>query len=122
MLSLSPKASAALTRRCLQHTLKEAGGFPQNNLSDQIDHAIPTLPSYIQRNLDIVREIGNFAAHPLKDTNSGAIIEVEQGEAEWNLEVVEQLFDHYYVQPELSKNRKAVVNINLEAAGKKIIT
>ncbi len=55
---------------------------------------MPTLPGYIQKNLDIVREIGNFTAHPLKDTNSGEIIEVEYGEAEWNLEVIEQLFDH----------------------------
>jgi hypothetical protein len=33
--------------------------------------------------LDAIRTIGNFAAHPIKSTSSGEIVDVEPGEAEW---------------------------------------
>src|SRR5208282_6535945 len=42
-----------------------------------------TLPSYLADNIDGIRNIGNFAAHPLKSTASGEIVEVEPGEAEY---------------------------------------
>ncbi len=66
----------------------------------------------------VIREIGNFAAHPTKNTNTGEIVEVEVGEAEWLLETLEGLFDHYFVLPELNKKRIADLNVKLEAAGK----
>lgn len=34
VLRLSPKASAALSRRCLQTVQREAGGFQQRDLSE----------------------------------------------------------------------------------------
>lgn len=89
VLSLSPKASAALSRRCLQAVLREAGDAHQYNLSDQIDAVMPTLPSYIGESIDAIRKIGNFAAHPMKDKASGQIVEVEPGEAEWTLDVLD---------------------------------
>ena len=49
----------------------------------------------------------------------GEIIEVEPGEAEWNLDVLEELFDHYYVKSAVSAARRAALNANLQAAGKK---
>ena len=65
-----------------------------------------------------MRNIGNFATHPLKNTNSGEIIDVEPEEAEWNLEVLESLFDFYYVQPAISEARKTKLNEKLATAGK----
>ena len=116
----SPKASAALTRRCLQHVLREAGGFDRKDLFDQIQQAMDsnTLPSDIVKNLDAVRVIGNFAAHSMKSTNSGEILDVEPGEAEWNLEVVEQLFDFYFVRPAENQKRIDALNAKLKEAGK----
>ena len=80
--SLSKKASAALARRCLQNILHEQG-IKKHNLSQEIDEAMKTLPSHLSEAIDAIRNIGNFAAHPIKSTNSGNIIDVEKGETEW---------------------------------------
>jgi uncharacterized protein DUF4145 len=79
------------------------------------------LPSSVAANLDAVRHIGNFAAHPTKSVNTGEIIDVEEGEAEWNLDVVEALMDIYYVQPVRAADRMAALNTKLAEAGKKPI-
>jgi hypothetical protein len=118
IVHLSPKASAALSRRCLQAILLEAGGVPPQDLSKQIDAVLPKLPPDIAESIDAVRNIGNFAAHPTKDKNSGQIIAVEPGEAEWNLDVLDMLFDFYYVRPQVSKQRRDTLNARLAAAGK----
>lgn len=77
-----------------------------------------TLPSHIVEGLHAVRNIGNFAVHPMKSTSSGTILDVEPGEAEWNLDVIESLFDFYFVQPALAAKRKAELNRKLKDAGK----
>lgn len=119
VLADSPQASAALSRRCLQHLLHERGVSTSDNLSTAIDHALAShLPSHIAENLDAVRNIGNFAAHPQKNVNSGAILPVEDHEAEWNLDVLEMLFDFYYAQPAKSAARRATLNEKLKEAGK----
>jgi hypothetical protein len=118
-LNISPKASAALSRRCLQAVLRNAAKAMQHNLVDQIKHVRPSLPSYISDNVDAIRNIGNFAAHPIKDTASNQIVDVEPGEAEWNLDVLDMLFDFYYVQPAIARKRRDDLNTKLKAAGKK---
>jgi len=54
-----------------------------------------------------IRIIGNFAAHPEKTVNTGAIVDVEPGEAEWTLDVLESLFDFNFVRPAQLAARKA---------------
>jgi hypothetical protein len=119
----SPKASAALSRRCLQNVLREAAGVTHSDLSKEIQEviSISKLPSHLSESLDAVRHIGNFAAHPIKSQQTGAVLPVEPGEAEWTLDVLEGLFDFYYVQPEVMKRRKAALNLKLSEAGKKTI-
>lgn len=117
VLAYSPKASAALSRRCLQALLR-ARGFNQKDLAEQIDAAIPNLPSDTGSALDQVRVIGNFAVHPIKSKSTGEIILVKPGEAEWNLEVLETLFEHYYERPARLAARKAALNQKLSEAGK----
>lgn len=116
----SPKASAALSRRCLQNLLKEKAGTIKKNLVDQIQEVINSkqLPSYLLEALDAVRNIGNFAAHPIKSKSTGEIVEVEPGEAEWNLDTLEGLFDFYFVQPEILRKKKVKLNQKLKDAGK----
>jgi hypothetical protein len=67
------------------------------DLSKEIQEVLDSrkLPTEIGENLDAVRNIGNFAAHPLKSTSTGEILDVEPDEAEWNLEVLDQLIDFY---------------------------
>ncbi len=88
---LSAMGSAAITRRILQTVLRDKGGYNKQNLSDQIDDFCADLknPSQLKDNLHHLREIGNFATHAQKSTNSGAVIPVESGEAEWALEVLD---------------------------------
>lgn len=100
ILSLSPKASAALARRALQHILRDAGKFNGKTLYDEIEMAQSdkTIPDGLREQLHAVREIGNWAAHP--ELHDGSIIaDVEPDEAEWTLDVVESLVDHYFVAP-----------------------
>jgi len=120
VLSDSPKASAALGRRCLQNLLRERNVSSNDNLSRAIDDALASgLPSHIAENLDSIRNVGNFAAHPQKSVHSGEILDVEPNEAEWNLDVLDMLFDFYYVQPARSAARRAALNEKLAEAGKK---
>lgn len=97
VLSLSPKASAALSRRILQHLIREEAHIKKANLSLEIDELIKTagLPSQVNEAVDSIRVIGNFAAHPIKYEHTGEIVEVEPGEAEWTLDVLDMLFDFY---------------------------
>lgn len=119
VFSDSPKASAALSRRCLQGVLRDKG-FKHHDLVKAIQAAIDSkqLPTSVSENLDAVRNIGNFAAHPLKDTVAGSLEAVEPHEAEWNLDVLEELFDFFYVQPERSKQKRAALDAKLVAMGK----
>ncbi len=120
VLSNSPKASAALSRRCLQAVLKDKVPTKSKDLFDQIEEVISlnSVPSHIADDLHAVRNIGNIAAHSMKSQHSGEILEVEPGEAEWNLDVLESLFDFYFVQPAVSAKRKADLNKKLKEAGK----
>jgi hypothetical protein len=116
----SLKASAALSRRCLQNLLREKGKVKPGNLANEIQQIIDSnqLPSHLEESIDAIRNIGNFAAHPSKSESTGVVIPVEIGEAEWNLEVLEMLFDFYFVQPEKTRARKEALNKKLEDMGK----
>lgn len=120
VLSLSPKASAALSRRLLQHTIREKGGITRRDLNAEIDALIESgqLSSDLSEDLDMIRTIGNFAAHPIKSTDSGQVVDVEPGEAEALLDLLDQLFDHYFVRPARRAAQRARLNEKLAAAGK----
>jgi len=121
VLSDSPKASAALSRRCLQNLLREHVKVKKGKLADEIQQVIDSgnLPSHLSDTIDAVRNVGNFAAHPLKSEKSGEILPVEPGEAEWNLEVLEALFDFYFVQPAITQRRRAALDAKLGESGQK---
>lgn len=120
ILADSPKASAALSRRCLQYLLREKAGVKPTDLSKEIDEVLAskTLPSDLADAIDAIRHIGNFAAHPLKSTNTGLILDVEPGEAEWTLDVLEDLFDFYFVRPARIASKRNALNKKLAEAGK----
>lgn len=120
VLLASPKASAALSRRLLQKVLREHFSIKATSLDKEIDAFLgrPDLPSYLSETVDAVRVVGNFAAHPLKDTNTGEIVDVEPGEADWLLEVLDALFDYAFVQPQKLKARRDALNAKLRSLGK----
>ena len=123
-LATSPKASAALSRRCLQNTVRQRTNIVERTLEKEIDAVIGQglVSTGLCEQLHAVRQVGNFAAHPSKDTSTGQIVDVEPGEAEWNLDVLDGLFDELYVAPAKFASRKASLNTKLRAAGKPELT
>lgn len=121
VLPVSRKASAALSRRCLQFILVNAGGAKKRDLADQIDEVLPKLPPSLAENVDAIRHVGNFGTHPMKSKNSGEIVEVEDGEAEWLLDVLEELIDFFYVAPARAAVKRAALNQKLQDMGKPLL-
>jgi hypothetical protein len=117
VLPISPKASAALSRRILQDVLVNAGGAITRNLIDQIVEVMPSLPKILAEQVDAIRVIGNFSAHPKKSIATGEIVDVEPHEAEWNLEVLDLLFQHYYTSPAEIAARRAALQAKIATAG-----
>jgi len=107
----SAKASAALSRRCLQSIIRDpnAGGVTDKNLNREIEQVIQAgnLPTYALKELHYVREVGNAAAHPMQSGATGQVYDVKPNEAESLLDVLETLFDEYYVKPAASAARLA---------------
>lgn len=120
VLPISPKASAAIGRRLLQDILRNELNVKRESLSSEIDDFISRkdIPTYLVEAVDAVRNIGNFAAHPQKDQTTGEAVDVEPGEAEWLLEVLESIFDFAFVQPKRLNQRKGQLNRKLTALGK----
>lgn len=108
---LSPKASATLSRRCLQSILQDQ--FPDKvgkdkPLKKQV-HAIfetELLPTDISNELHGIRSIGNDGAHENINPETNQIIDVEPGEASACLDVIEDLVTFCYVKPYRALQRK----------------
>lgn len=120
ILNISQKASAALSRRMLQNILHDEFNIKKRNLAEEIDEFIklPGVPTHLSGAIDVIRNVGNFGAHPLNDIHSGEIVNVEYGEAEWSLEVLQSLFDFTFVQPKRLAEKKKNLNTKLEQMGK----
>lgn len=119
----SPKAAAALGRRCLQNLLRDTAKVKRGDLNDEIQQVLDSgkLPSALYDSIDAIRNIGNFAAHPTKSKQTGLILDVEPGEAEWTLDVLEELFDFYFVLPDAIQKKKNAFNKKLQEAGKPLM-
>jgi hypothetical protein len=121
----SPKASAALSRRCLQNLLLEKAtvnsgekikpGMLANEIQQVLDSG--KLPSYLAEQIDAIRAFGNFAAHPKKNVNTGEVVPVEPTEADASLDIIEALFDFYFIMPKRSEERRSKTNAKLKEAG-----
>jgi len=116
VLTDSPKTSAALSRRLLQKLLRNKGNVRQGDLFDEIEQVINShqLPQYLVDSIHNIRNTGNFAAHP-RSTPTGEIIDVEPLEAEANLDVLELLFDWYFIQPAMGQRMKNAINQKLSS-------
>ena len=76
------------------------------------------LPAVLLRTIDAVREFGNFSAHQKTNLKTLQIIDVEPGEAELCLEIVEGLFEHYYVRPAIDEEKLKNLNEKMEELGR----
>lgn len=96
IVSLSPKASATLSRRCLQGMIRDFWGIRKDRLKDEIDGLKERIAASTWRAIDAVRSIGNIGAHMEKDID--VIVDVEPSEAELLITLIESLIEDWYVQ------------------------
>lgn len=83
----SPKASATLSRRCLQGMIRDFWGITKSRLVDEIDELQGKIDSTTWKAIDAVRKVGNIGAHMEKDIN--LIVDVDPNEA--NLLIVDRI-------------------------------
>ena len=114
---LSPKASATLSRRCLQGMIRNFWGIQKARLIDEIRALEGLVDAKTWEAVDAVREIGNIGAHMEKDIN--LVIDVEPEEARLLIELVETLITDWYVQRHDREQRMA--RIVSAAAAKKVV-
>jgi hypothetical protein len=102
-LEVSPKASATLSRRLLQMVLQEELNIKKKDLELEIQEYEKSqgVSSEFIKLLQLLRKVGNFGAHPKKKESTSEIVEVEKGEAEISIKIIEKLFDEVFVKPAL---------------------
>jgi len=115
IVSLSPKASATLSRRCLQGMIRDFHNITRKNLVDEINAIQNDLGIDIFNALHSLRSIGNIGAHPESDIN--LIVEIDEGEAQKLIKFIELLMDKWYIKRE--EERKMLEEINQIAIDKK---
>jgi hypothetical protein len=120
----SPKASATLSRRCLQGVIRDFCGITRGRLIDEIEAlkaavtdgtAVRGVTEETVEAIDHVRGIGNIGAHMEKDID--LIVPVDPGEAQALIELIEMLFDEWYVAR--AKRQQTLARISAIGANKK---
>jgi hypothetical protein len=113
---LSPKASATLARRCLQGMIRDFCGIAKSRLVDEIIELREQLDQHRAAKgvthesvdaIDSVRSVGNIGAHMEKDVD--LIVDIDPGEAQMLIELIEMLFDEWYVEREKRAKRLAEI-------------
>jgi hypothetical protein len=114
----SPRAAAALSRQCLQRVLRQYARVAPADLQTEIDWAISgkVLPAYLGETLRAVCQIGSFQAYPQKSSRAGEIAPAEPGEPEWNIVVLESLFDFLFVAPAAARRKQAAVELKKQSS------
>ncbi|HEY3401100.1 MAG TPA: DUF4145 domain-containing protein [Geothrix sp.] len=111
---LSPKASATLSRRCLQGILRDFWEVKPGRLVNEIDQIKERIDPLTWGAIDSLRKLGNIGAHMEKDIDT--IVDVDPEEAELLIGLVETLLREWYIARE---ERKVRMSALIEAAGKK---
>ncbi len=94
----SPKASAAMSRRCLQGIIRDYWEIPSNkrgNLGAEISYIKEKVDPSTFDSIIAVREVGDIGAHMTKNVDT--IVNVEPEEAALLIELIETLIDDWYV-------------------------
>lgn len=100
----SPKAAATLARRCLQGMIRDFCAISKSRLIDEINTLRKQVedglaPKGVQSEtveaIDAIRGIGNIGAH--MESNISLIVDVDPGEAQALIELIEMLFEEWYV-------------------------
>lgn len=110
IVDLSPKASATLSRRCLQGIIRDFYNIKRPtdwkgtwSLINEIDAIKEKVEIEVWDAIDAVRSVGNIGAHMEEDINF--IIDVDPEEAEKLIGLIELLFEELYINRDTRKKR-----------------
>lgn len=93
---LSPKASATLSRRCLQGMIRDYWEVKnKKNLYEEITAIQDKVTPEVSRVLKGLKDLGNIGAHMEKDIN--LIIDIDPEEAEKLIKLIEYLMKEWYI-------------------------
>ena len=108
--NLSPKASAALARRCLQGMIRDFWGVKERTLFAEINGIQANVDPQTWQAIDAVRSVGNIGAHMEEDIN--LIIDVDPNEAAALIKLIEMLIKDWYIaKQERSNNLTSVIDM-----------
>lgn len=106
----SPKASATLSRRCLQGMIRNFWKIKKARLIDEIEELKTKVDNITWGAIDSVRHMGNIGAHMEQDVN--LIIDVDPEEAGLLIWLIETLFEEWYIaQHERETKMRALVKL-----------
>jgi len=118
VLPYSAKASATLSRRCLQGIVRDYWDIPtgtRGNLGAELSFIKDKVNSSTWDGIQAIRSVGDIGAHMEKDVNF--VVDVEPEEASLLIELIETLFKDWYVESHQRKERsdrvKALVDKKL---------
>jgi hypothetical protein len=122
ILDVSARMSAVMSRRVLADLLEKYAGLTQFSLEARIDAFIADTanPVAVRENLHHFREGANFGAHTQKD-DQAEVIDVGRDDAEWMLDLLDRLFEHFIVTPERDKAMRKKMDERIKAVGRKEI-
>lgn len=96
IIKLSPKASATLSRRCLQGMIRDFWKIKKDTLFLEVDALKEVMPDKsLWDAIDSIRKLGNIGAHMEKDVN--VIVEISENEAQDLINLIELLLKEWYV-------------------------
>ncbi|MEN5216348.1 DUF4145 domain-containing protein [Pseudomonas pudica] len=113
IVNLSAKASATLSRRCLQGMIRDFWNIKKGRLVDEIAALEDKVDPDTWAAIDAVRTIGNIGAHMEKDINT--IIEVDPDEAALLIELIETLIKDWYITRHQRQERLARIKAVADA-------
>ncbi len=115
---LSPKASATLSRRCLQGILRDFWKVKPSRLVDEIKAIEDKVEPEIWAAIDAVRKVGNIGAHMEADVN--VIVDVDPDEAQLLIQLIETLLKEWYIARQKRQERlKAITEMAAEKDARK---
>lgn len=112
----SPKASAAMSRRCLQGILRDFWEIPQGKrgkLGAEISFVQDKINPDTFESIKAVREVGDIGAHMEKSVDT--IVDVEPEEASLLIELIETLISDWYVERHVRKTRNTALRKTVAA-------
>jgi len=116
----SPKASATLSRRCLQGIIRDfwQGKVKPGKLAKEIEQLKEVIDTTVWQAIDAVRSIGNIGAHMEEDVN--LIVDIEPQEAELLINLIETLLKDWYIaQHDRQAQLQAIVELGKQKKGER---